>query len=75
MASKLIDTTSGLEIVAPTLAQMVTYSPTPFVLSDGKHVAFANGGSLRSPRADRSRTSTQLQRRRCFSNPRDLVTR
>ncbi len=45
-ASRLVDTATGLEIVAPSLTQTVTYAQTPVFSPDSKHVAFVNGDRL-----------------------------
>src|SRR5258706_215272 len=70
--SKLLDTSSGLEILAPTLTPIVTYAQSPAFSPDGKHLAFANGARLARrglPVVDFDATAMPP----AFSKPRDLV--
>jgi len=70
--SRLIDTATGLEIVAPSFSQNVTYAQTPAFSPDGKHVAYANGDRLNQrvlSEMDYDGATTPPT----FSNPRDLL--
>jgi hypothetical protein len=44
--SKLVDTATGQDIAAPSLATLVNYATTPAFSPDGAHVAFVNGDRL-----------------------------
>jgi hypothetical protein len=46
LPSKLVDTATGQDIPAPSLAALVQYAMTPIFSPDGAHVAFANGDRL-----------------------------
>jgi hypothetical protein len=88
--SKLVDTTTGAEIAAPSLGKLVQYATTPAFSPDGAHVAFVNSDRLASTCLD-SKTCTGACLQACsrvlsimdfdgkasppaFSNLRDLVT-
>ncbi|HXI59685.1 MAG TPA: hypothetical protein VNO55_26640 [Polyangia bacterium] len=88
-ASKLIDTTTGMDIAAPSLGPLVQYATTPAFSPDGAHVAFINGDKLGAACTDVTCTGaclTSCQRvlsemdfdgkasPPVFSNVRDLVT-
>jgi hypothetical protein len=65
-----VDTSTGLEIPAPSLTQIVTYAQSPAFSPDGAHVAFANGDRLDR----RVLTVTDYDGAKfTFSNPRDLI--
>jgi hypothetical protein len=44
--SKLVDTSTGLDVAAPSLAGLVQYATTPAFSPDGAHVAFVNSDRL-----------------------------
>jgi hypothetical protein len=44
--SKLVDTKTGLDVAAPSLATLVQYATTPAFSPDGAHVAFVNSDRL-----------------------------
>jgi hypothetical protein len=44
--SKLVDTATGLDVAAPSLAPLVQYATTPAFSPDGAHVAFVNSDRL-----------------------------
>jgi hypothetical protein len=88
--SKLVDTATGQDVAAPSLAGLVTYATTPAFSPDGAHVAFVNSDRLEATCLD-----TKLCNAACiaactrvlsimdfdgkasppaFSNARDLVT-
>jgi hypothetical protein len=44
--SKLVDTMTGMDVAAPSLAALVSYATTPAFSPDGAHVAFVNSDKL-----------------------------
>ncbi len=89
LPSKMVDTSTGLDVAAPSLAPLVQYATTPAFSPDGAHVAFVNSDRLGPMCLDKTCTGTCLDM--CtrvlsimdfdgkasppaFSNLRDLVT-
>jgi hypothetical protein len=88
--SKLVDTMTGQDVAAPSLASLVTYATTPAFSPDGAHVAFVNSDRLQPTCLD-TKTCDATCIAACtrvlsildfdgkasppaFSNARDLVT-
>jgi hypothetical protein len=89
VASKLVDTASGADVAAPSLAGLVQYATMPAFSPDGAHVAFANSDKLADACLDPKCDATCLQSCQrvltvldfdgkatppAFSNARDVVT-
>jgi hypothetical protein len=87
--TKLVDTSTGMDIAAPSLSSLVQYATTPAFSPDGAHVAFVNSDKLGPMCTDKTCTGTCLQTCQrvlsevdfdgktsppAFSNLRDLVT-
>jgi hypothetical protein len=87
--SKLVDTATGQDVAAPSLAALVKYATAPTFSPDAKHVAFANDDRLEAkcfaPACDDACTATCTRVMTvldfdgtatppAFSNPRDLLT-
>ncbi|HET6280853.1 MAG TPA: hypothetical protein VFH73_07805 [Polyangia bacterium] len=86
--SKLVDTATGMDIVSPSLGQLVQYASTPAFSPDGAQVAFINSDKLGAMCTDKTCTGACLQTCQrvlslmdfdgkasppAFSNLRDLV--
>jgi hypothetical protein len=89
LPSRMVDTATGLDVAAPSLAPLVQYATTPAFSPDGAHVAFVNSDRLGPMCLDMTCTGDCLNMctrvlsimdfdgkatTPAFSNLRDLVT-